>query len=465
MIKEAQIKHLLNRATFGISIDKYDQTLKSNPDQVIKGLFQNAKSAKSIRVKGVQLPDLMALRNMSKEERQQFRKQSREQLKDVNMTWCQQMAGEDGLLAEKMTLFWHDHFACRNLNGFLAQQHNNTLRKHALGKFGDLLMAVAKDPAMLQFLNNQQNRKESPNENFARELLELFTMGRGNYTEADIKNGARAFTGWGFNLQGEHIFRKRVHDYGEKTFMGRTGDLNGEDIIEIVLENKQTAYFITEKIYRYMVNDTPQENIIKELADGFYRSDYDIKKLLNDIFKSDWFYRNEHVGTRIKSPVELMLGIQHQLGLSFSEPESVLFLQKALGQVLLLPPNVGGWPTGREWIDSSSLTFRMAIPTLIANNKPITYESQKDGDVNTQNLGKRVKNLVGDIAWPKLMEHLYDDNDQQLVEKAERYFLSTSLTAQTKKQAVAYVGTGTDENDRLKKACVAIMSMPEYQLC
>ncbi len=147
----------------------------------------------------------------------------------------EKLSATDDPLTEKMVLFWHNHFACRTMVPFLAQQQNNVLRKYALGSFADMLMAVSKDPAMLQFLNNQQNKKGHPNENFAREVMELFTLGRGHYTEEDIKEAARAFTGWGFSLQGEFQFRGKQHDEGEKTFRGKTKKYSGEDIIIAIL--------------------------------------------------------------------------------------------------------------------------------------------------------------------------------------------------------------------------------------
>ena len=177
------------------------------------------------------------------------------------------MINSEAQLREKMSLFWHGHFACRVMNIYFQQQLLDIIRENALGNFGDLLHEVSKSPAMLSFLNNQQNKKQHPNENFAREVMELFTMGRGNYTEEDVKEGARAFTGWGFNLQGEFVYRPFQHDNGKKTFLGKTGNFDGDDIIDILLEQKQTAKFISQKIYKYFVNDTPDIEKIEWLAE------------------------------------------------------------------------------------------------------------------------------------------------------------------------------------------------------
>jgi uncharacterized protein (DUF1800 family) len=157
---------------------------------------------------------------------------------------------------------------------------------------------------MLQFLNNQQNQKGHPNENFARELMELFTLGRGHYTEQDIKESARSFTGWAYDGKtGTYTFRPKVHDDGVKTFMNTTGNFCGEDIIDMLIANKQTAIFISTKLYRYLVNDVPDTAFINQMADVFYKSGYEIRPLLEFVFHSDWFYNDKNIGNLIKSPV------------------------------------------------------------------------------------------------------------------------------------------------------------------
>jgi uncharacterized protein (DUF1800 family) len=165
----------------------------------------------------------------------------------------------------------------------------NIIKENALGSFGDLLLAVSQSPSMLQFLNNQQNKKDHPNENFAREVMELFTMGRGNYTEKDIKEAARAFTGWSFTPEGNFIMRPRLHDFGNKTFLGKTGNFDGTEILKIILEQKATAKYIAKRIYQFFVNEKTDENLVNELAEKFYQSNYDIKTILNEILRRNGF--------------------------------------------------------------------------------------------------------------------------------------------------------------------------------
>jgi uncharacterized protein (DUF1800 family) len=262
---------------------------------------------------------------------------------------------------------------------FAMQQLNNIHRKYALGKFKDLLLAVSKSSAMLAFLNNQQNRKMHPNENFAREVMELFTIGRGNYSENDIKEGARAFTGWGFEQKtGEFVFREQLHDADSKTFMGKTGNFKGEDIIDMLLEKKETSYFLTRKIYRFFVNETPDENAVNDLADYFYQSNYDIASLMRKIFNAPWFYKQENIGVKIKSPVDLLVGIHKLIPITYDNKDGLLLFQRALGQTLFYPPNVSGWTGGKNWIDSSSLMFRLKAPSLLVNKGHIDVEPKDD---------------------------------------------------------------------------------------
>ena len=185
---------------------------------------------------------------------------------------------------EKMALFWHGHFACRPQFPLLAQDYLNRIREHALSDFPTLLTSVSKSPAMILFLNNQQNRKGKPNENFAREVMELFTIGKGNYSETDVKEAARAFTGWGINRQTQAFeFHTKWHDRGSKTILGQTGNWNGDDVLRILLEQKSTAEFLVRKMYRFFVNESVDENAIQKLAATFRNSKYNIRSVLTEM--------------------------------------------------------------------------------------------------------------------------------------------------------------------------------------
>jgi uncharacterized protein (DUF1800 family) len=343
------------------------------------------------------------MQELTKEQRAELRKQSREALKDLNLRWLDEMVHSEAQLREKMAFFWHGHFACREINIFYQQQLLDVIRTNALGNFGDLLREVSKSAAMLAFLNNQQNRKRQPNENFAREVMELFTLGRGNYAEKDIKEAARAFTGWGFDLGGNFVFRKQFHDEGEKTVLGKTGTLDGDDIIDILLQQEQTARYITAKIYRFFVNETPDPAMVEKLSKEFFQSGYDIKKLLSSIFLSPSFYEEKNRGVIIKSPVQLLAGLRRMLPMKFNNDEVQLLYQRLLGQVLFYPPNVAGWPGGRNWIDSSSLMYRLRLPRLLHDDEGLVAKPKVDDDVMmgvADKTPKRSGVINVDIEWP-----------------------------------------------------------------
>jgi uncharacterized protein (DUF1800 family) len=436
------------------------KTSAKKPDQfnVARNLFDGL-------VKGVQ--DVGLMQKLTQDQRKMLRRQSVDDLKNLNLTWLNQMINSEAQLREKMSLFWHGHFACRVINIFFQQQLLNIIRENALGNFGDVLREVSKSPAMLSFLNNQQNKKQHPNENFAREVMELFTMGRGNYTENDVKEGARAFTGWGFNLKGEFVERPFLHDTGNKTFLGKTGNFNGDDIIEILLEQKQTAKFITQKLYKYFVNDTPDAAKVELLANRFYQSGYEIKELLTGIFTSDWFYNDKNIGTRIKSPVELLVGIRRLIPMELQKPEVQLLFERALGQILFYPPNVAGWPGGKSWIDSSALMLRMRIPQILTDADDFIVKPKDDDDTMMGMEGAdpkaKTSQVIVTVDWDSVIKLFDKTPKEDLVKKISDMVLQTKS-----KINPGILDKYVDRHARdvyIKTTMVELMSTPEYQLC
>jgi len=399
------------------------------------------------------------------DRRKQQQQKNRQEIRSLNLKWLSEMINSPAQLREKMAFFWHGHFACRNLNSFYQQQLLNVLRDNALADFGTLLRAVSKTPAMLQFLNNQQNRKNSPNENFAREVMELFTLGRGNYTEQDVKEAARAFTGWGFNLKGEFVWRPALHDAGTKTILGKSGNFTGDEVLSLLLEQKQTARFITQKIYRFFVNDTPDANRIEALSKRFYENGYQIASLMQDILSAGWFYDSANVGNRIKSPVELLAGLCRQLPMEIENEGALLLVQQALGQVLLYPPSVAGWPGGRSWIDSSSLLLRMRLPQLVAGGDEfeITLKSDDDAEMGMGRRGQGNLNrytLKTRIDWKAALQPFAQTPDNNLHPTLAAWVLQTPNLPQE-----ALINRLADPKHPREGRIIALMSLPEYQLC
>jgi uncharacterized protein (DUF1800 family) len=468
-------QHLLWRAAFGpmaenvneigdVSQKDLYELLQKTSSKQTNPLFV-ANGTMDGLVMGIE--DLGKMQKLTTDQKKQIRKQSVDDIKNLNLTWLSEMINSEDQLCEKMSLFWHGHFACRVVNIYFQQQLLNVIRENALGNFGDLLREVSKSPAMLSFLNNQQNKKQHPNENFAREVMELFTMGRGNYTEEDVKEGARAYTGWGFNLQGEFIDRPFLHDNGIKTFLGETGNFDGDDVIDIILEQKATAKFITRKIYQYFVNEMVDDEKVSILAAGFYQNNYDLKKLMNDIFLSDWFYEDKNIGTRIKSPVELIVGVRRLIPMEMEKPEVQLLFQRVLGQVLFYPPNVAGWPGGKNWIDSSALMFRMRLPQILTNSEAFLINPKDDDDTMMGMEGvdkiRQAKQLNVNVNWDAVVNVFNATPKESLQQKINEFVLQAknSISQNILRRYI----DNTSRETFIKSTMVELMSTPEYQLC
>lgn len=279
----------------------------------------------------------------------------------VSYWWANRMLQTNRPLEEKMTLFWHGHFATteekvRDYRKMLKQ--NELFRRYAIGNFRSLLIATAKDPAMLVFLDAGVNVKGAPNENFAREIMELFTMGVGHYTERDIQEAARAFTGWNFkDLTFTEIATQ--HDADIKTILGKTGNFDGEQVIDIILSQKATAEFMATKLYRYFVREDVSPALAEKLGDLLRKSNYEIAPFLKIIFSSKDFYSEESRANQVKSPVDFVISTYKKMGLK-EVPGIVDFndATEAMGQKLFFPPNVAGWPEGKSWITPSFLIVR-----------------------------------------------------------------------------------------------------------
>lgn len=451
-------KHLLWRAGFGVGINQIDDLKNKNIKTLLNELFKEESFSEIT----YDTPDPVSAADYMNstapaEKKKEMQRINREQNNELNLNFLNSIVNSKEQMREKMAFFWHGHFASRVLNPRFNKQLLNTIRKNALGNFKDLLFEVSQSPAMLNFLNNQQNKKDHPNENFAREVMELFTMGRGNYTEKDVREGARAFTGWSYDKEGNFKERKNLHDEGSKTFLGKTGNFDGSDVLNMILEQKATAQFITTKIYKFFVNERPDQEIINKLSVNFYHSGYDIKKLMTEIFSSTWFYDQKNIGNRIKSPVELMAGIMRILPMHIQNPENLIVYQKLLGQMLLYPPNVAGWPNGKSWIDSSTLMLRLQVPQIWSGLRPLEYSPRQDDDIDMgmksreTALNKSFKNPNITIDWDRI-EKLFAHKN------CEDYLLQNT-------QSLDMNSVKNFSDRSIKMNVINLMSTPEYQLC
>ena len=359
--------HLLRRFGLGASETELDDYLVSGLDGAVDRLVDPPEDAGSTI-------DVERLRND---------KGNLPMPQAVN-AWVLRLLATRRPLEERMTLFWHNHFATsasKVQNPMLMLGQNDALRENALKPFPSLLTAVSKDPAMLFWLDNQENVKGKPNENFAREVMELFTLGIGNYTEKDVQEGARAFTGWalrrgGKTRTGEFLFRPALHDNGTKTFLGRTGDFNGDDVLNILCENPRTADFLVTKFWNWFVWPDPDAATVARFARKYRESGLDTKALIREIMRSDEFYSDRARRSLVKGPVDIVVVTMRQLGIgenvrrSLAEDQAqkvtvgpayvAQLAMKSMGQWLMYPPDVSGWKNGKEWISSATMTERIS---------------------------------------------------------------------------------------------------------
>ena len=356
------------------------------------------------------------------------------QADSTNAWWLYRMINTRHPLEEKMALFWHGLFATayeKIENGRAVHSQIEMFRQHSLGNLRTLLLALSQDPAMIIWLDNNTNHKDAPNENYGRELLELFSMGVGNYSEEDVKECARAFTGWtianfiprypwgAFPLAFE--YRPEDHDDSEKTFLGERGRFNGEDIIDIVVRQPATGRFIAAKLYHFFVSDNPApEEAIDTLAEAYFRSDGDIREVMRELLLSDFF--KEARFAKVKAPIELVAGVL-RLVRDFQEPKpglvETVWESKYMGQELLNPPTVEGWHTGKEWIDSGSLVNRVNFAADQVGNldhpgiRDIVERILSRGDLSPEELVDGCLDLLGPLV-------VGDETRRALVDKARQ---------------------------------------------
>ncbi len=494
MSNQLKNQHLLWRAGFGPAVEQLDDLSQYSPQEIYRALVKPSEKKPSYinaadnylegLMMGIDQVGRVQKKTLTPDERKKRQQANREGVRNLNLYWLSEMVNSGSQLREKMAFFWHGHFACRNLNVFYQQELLDVIRRNALGNFGVLLKEVSRTAAMLNFLNNQQNRKGHPNENFAREVMELFTLGRGHYTEDDVKDAARAFTGWAANAKGEFIFRKFQHDDGKKTVLGQTGDFDGADVLEILLEQKQTALFICKKIYQFFVNDQPDLERIGWMAERFYKNGYEISGLLEDIFTSEWFYEEKNIGCKIKSPVELLVGIQRMLPMKIQNEESLIVLQRLLGQMLFYPPNVAGWPGGKSWIDSSTLMLRLRIPMLINDADEMNVSPKDDDDqmmgrqktelatagrrgggskANMKMMGKAGRPIEADVDWHDYTKFFESTAREKLINRIAGVLLQTKTAVSP--DLVRNYADQTSRENFIKSVTLQMMSTPEYQLC
>jgi uncharacterized protein (DUF1800 family) len=458
--------HLLNRAAFGGTPPEIDRVASLGMDEAVNSLVDFTKWPEDFPPP--KMPDnpdtLRELRNLTAEQKQALFRDNREAIEEIRGWWVTRMLRSPRPLQEKLTLFWHGHFATsanevRNARHML--QQNELLRQHCAGNFRDLVLGISRDPAMLKYLDNNTNRKGRPNENYARELLELFTIGIGHYTEEDVKEAARAFTGWTF-VGDEFRFVPFQHDYGPKKFLGRSGNFDGTDIVDIILEQPRTAEFIAAKLFAFFVHENPAPTLVTQLGNALRGEKYELRPFLRMLFRSEIFYSPAAWRTQIKSPAQLVVGTARLLGVE-TNPRALVVAMRMLGQDLLFPPNVKGWDGGEAWINTNTLLMRYNLARyfltgeLPGNPRQLPMGPQRRAlrqmlaAAPTNQLNQIVPSDVAvdpdkvvNILVPRLLQAPLDPKVRTwLIEQAR------TVPAKERPAIVAHL----------------IMSMPEFQLC
>ena len=438
--------HLLNRAGFGGTLAEIEKVRKLGPQAAVDRLLdfpdatsgeQDAKDQPSFAaLKGIptNFREMSAMyAGKTPQERMELQQKmqmaNRVALVGTAEWWMNRMTTAVNPFQEKLTLFWHGHFTTGANDERLARQmwaQNETLRKHAAGNFAAFVKAIARDPAMLDYLNNQENRRSHPNENFARELMELFTLGIGNYTEADVKNAARAFTGWGHN-GGEFIFRRFDHDPDSKMFLGKTGNFDGDEIIDLILRQSACSKYIAGRFWDFFVSETPNDAVIASLGEVLLSSGYELRPMLRTLFTSRAFYSAEMIGAQIKSPVQLLTGSARLLGVRLP-PGRMMFQPNGplmqMGQAPFHPPNVRGWPGGRAWVNTSTLFVRYNCVSRLADDVE-TAEFATAGEAVDYWINRLIQRPVASNQRQTLIEAVGTKPNAESIRRMIRLVVST----------------------------------------
>lgn len=430
--------HLYRRAGFGATLTELDEAVELGPEACVEQLIAASSSSNE---------STHAFDDQMSEMGQGLIGSEPEALEPW---WLYRMLFTPAVLRERMTLLWHGHFASSAAtvqNTAMMLSQNETLRKHGLGRFEPLVQAISRDPAMLTYLNSTTNAKLHPNENYARELMELFCLGIGNYTERDIQEVARCFTGWEIR-RGQYRFNKHQHDFGSKTIFGRSGKFDGDDAIRIILKQDAAATHVARTLVQYFVCDHPvPDAMIAPLATELRRTDFHIESIVRRILRSRYFYSQASIGQKIRGPVELAVGLLRSLNGTVGTIELAREL-RPLGQRVFFPPNVKGWDGGRSWINATTLINRVNLATKLIRigNARVTGQSLMSAAISGVEHNKQ-----------RQAGHVVDQLTDQLVA------LPLRPEARSVLQRITSDGDG-DIHESARNVLVTMAAMPEFQL-
>ena len=465
--------HLLNRAGFGGTPAEIEKLAGLGLEKAVETLVEFEATEDPTADPDWAQPDPerfardRAMRDASPNEKREMRQKEqraqREKINDLRTWWLRRMAEGPRPLVEKLVLFWHGHFATsaqKVRDGYFMWRQNDIFRRHGSGSWLALLTEVSKDPAMLVWLDQAQSKKQHPNENFAREVMELFALGEGHYTERDITEAARAFTGWTLDrANGAFVYRPNNHDPGVKTVFGKTGRFNGDDVLKLIVKQPQASRFITRKLWSFFAAEDPSEELVDRLASEFRQSGQNFKPVLRAMFMSEEFYAPEVVRQQVKSPVQWLVGTVRLLERDLPPGPVCAATLRQLGQDLLMPPNVKGWDGGLSWVNTSNLIHRYNYAGfLVLGENPLIEPKQMKNRRRERLPGARVE-----LARTILQETR--GNKSKIMAALQKRFIQGELRPENQSALRAYLDAQgeLDEIDILH-AIRLVLCTPEFQL-
>ncbi len=455
---ERAASHLMRRAGFGATPGELHRMLTRSMQQTVDDLIHFPPADASPPGELVDLQTLLAqgpLRGLDADTRRQrlmgFRMEERRSILALQHWWLNRMLVTPAPLQEKMTFLLHGHFTTaaiqKNVTPALIYQQNQLYRDNALGNLRDLTLVVSKDPAMLLYLDNARSSKAHPNENYARELMELFTLGRGNYSEEDVRQSARAFTGWTINRATQQFVQNpRLHDDGVKTFLGRTGNFDGSDIVTVIYQQPACSAFWATTLLNWFVYNDPEPQLVDAVAHLLEKNDYQLAPVLSVLLRSNVFFSERAYRALVKSPAEFVVGTYKAFGMPEIDPSAVRAMAQ-MGQVLFYPPNVAGWPGGAAWLTSQMMIARQNFVAGLVNSAAMQQSPWLSA----------LPRSAGQAAGVLLQTILQGDVPQQSFAQLASYLDGSAESA---------LGTLSPENFelRVRGGAYLAMAMPAYQL-
>ncbi|MDB6027149.1 MAG: hypothetical protein JWM68_3372 [Verrucomicrobiales bacterium] len=487
--------HLLNRAGFGGTPVEVEKIRKLGPEKAVdffvdyETLSDPLPSPAWAKAGEGPMGAMEVMRDLGKrtreaktdeerkaidaERRKKVQEEQRREIQrilELRGWWLEAMANSPRPLQEKLTLFWHGHFATSAVkvrNGYFMYLQNDTFRKHASGNWLEMLTAVAKDPAMLLWLDQAQSRKEHPNENFAREVMELFALGEGHYTEKDVTEAARAMTGFSIDrITQEFTYRPFFHDNGSKTVLGKNGNFDGNDFLKIIVDEPQAARFISWKLWKFFASEEAPAGLVDAMAESFRAKGNNFKPLLKQMFRSQEFYADSVIRSQVKSPTQWLVNTVKLLQRDLPPALVLSQLMRNLGQELFAPPNVKGWDGGLSWITTNNLLARYNEAAMLVFAKgEIPPDAQKPGFRMAQERANNLLNRMPQVDVAKILSPEQRNKKALLIPALEKHFLAGQLKEKQRKVLTNYLESrGELDDEDIRHAIRLLMSTPEYQL-